>query len=153
LRYSSVSINIIVALKIYISFQEYNQVHAEMTLAGSILLKEIKNGLQTANARDDILKWIAVLRAVLCPQYLYDDPDKLLVFGYDRSTIQAVTKEDLQMQLKRILEILISRFSVEWISTLTNETFSACVKPLFYEVPRKDTLYVLSKAVTEPKRY
>lgn len=135
------------------SESHFDEIHRViMAETGDVILKEIKNGLQTAQSKNDILRWLSVTRAVLNPHDLHVDPDKLLEFGYGLSVIQSVKKSDLQAHLKRILEILISKFSVEWMSTLTTENFNTCVKPLFFEGPKRETFLVLLKAVTEPKR-
>ncbi|BFZ03712.1 hypothetical protein BsWGS_06751 [Bradybaena similaris] len=123
-----------------------------MAEIGGIILKEIRNGLQAAQSKNDILRWLSVTRAVLNPHDLHVDPAKLLEFGYGFSVIQSVKKSDLQAHWKRILEILMSKFSVEWMSTVTPENFNTCVKPLFFEGPKRETFLVLLKAVTEPKR-
>ncbi|KAH9490222.1 TEL2, telomere maintenance protein 2 [Bulinus truncatus] len=110
------------------------------------LVKEITNGLHTADSKEDIIKWLTVIRTLFVPRYLNDTNCSL--YGYDYSTLLNIRDVFTSQYAKRIYEKLVSRFTVEWISELTIDVFNSHVLPIFLEGPQKDSFIVLLNTIT-----
>ncbi|CAL1543400.1 unnamed protein product [Lymnaea stagnalis] len=108
--------------------------------------KEIINGLQTSASREDIIKWLTIVRAVLVPKILEFGTERLNLYGYDPARLLSFRQELISDYAIKFYDRIISKFSIEWLSLLTSDGFHTLVLPLFLEGPVKDSLFALNKA-------
>ncbi|XP_059147318.1 telomere length regulation protein TEL2 homolog [Physella acuta] len=116
-----------------------------------ILGKEITNGLRVADLKEDLIKWLTVIKSVLVPQALQGNAGTSSVYGYESSTLISLRSAVIKTYGMKIYSCLMSKISVQMLSKLGTEN-TELFKSIFLEGPPKESFFSLFQAVTDSER-
>ncbi|GFN74796.1 telomere length regulation protein tel2 homolog [Plakobranchus ocellatus] len=114
-------------------------------------IQELKTGLQTSNTEADIVKWLTVVKSLLAGPNTHVSHN-IEKYGYSSRDMQRLYKNITDFHIKQIYDLILSKFSVEWISALGSENFKSLLKPIFMEGNVKESFIALFQASSESDR-
>ncbi|GFR90932.1 telomere length regulation protein TEL2 homolog, partial [Elysia marginata] len=113
-----------------------------------IFVKEVKDGIQNSNTEADILKWLTVVKSLLVKE-TFQNLDFSNKCGYSIEQINLFSKEISDSYIIQLYELLLTKFSVEWVSKVGTEKFNLLVRPVFLQGNYKYSFITLFQASSE----
>ncbi|XP_005113209.2 telomere length regulation protein TEL2 homolog [Aplysia californica] len=115
------------------------------------LIKDVKTRFDSAETKEEILKWSSIIRSLLSVHASCSENKLLDALEYDEHELFELRKtiSSSPFFAQQLYGLFIQKFSVDWMSSITTENFHKIVKAAFLDGPVSDAFLCLSQAITE----